>query len=255
MSSYFTLEPLVVGVFPSFPLARFLHGWDPDESVKAPCLSWLARSDSGDVVLVDTGPSVPNTESRRLHVGLEVNPEHRIDAALQAKGIGPEEVTAVIFTHLHFDHCAYGEFLPEARFFVQRKEIQHAVTPDKRQRGGYEAGIKGLFPAWMRAFDRIEVVDGDTEVVPGAGIVSIPGHTPGSAGAVFNTKRGRYAVVGDLVNQVENWQGARGAKHVAPTAHTTIEDCMQSFAKLEREADVVLASHDFRMLERDSYPA
>lgn len=255
MPTFFTLEPLVVGVFPAFPLSKFLHGWEDDATVEAPCLSWLGRGDRGELVLVDTGPPVPTAASAHLHTDLDVRPEHRIDEALRARGIGPEEVTAVVFTHLHYDHCAYGELLPEARFFVQRAELQYAVAPDRAQRTGYETGVRGLFPGWMRAFDRIEVVDGDTEIAPGVGMLSLPGHTPGSAGAVFDTRQGRYAVAGDLVNQIENWEGAQGSKHVAPSRHSSLDDCMQSFAKLERHADVVLASHDFRMLEATSYPA
>lgn len=247
MSEYFTLHPLVVGVFPAFPLRKFLHGYEGSETVEAPCLSWLAMGSGGAMVLVDTGPPEPTPETAAFHVGLEVHDEHRIDNALTARGVSPEDITTVVYSHLHFDHCAYGELLPNARLLVQKRELQYAVTPDAVHCSGYEVGYKGVLPAWMKAFDRMETVDGVSEVTDGCVMLPLPGHSPGSAGVVFRTRKGSFAVVGDLVNLMENWQGA-GGRHVPPALHSDLSACYASFSLLEKEADVVLASHDFRML-------
>lgn len=253
MADKYVLEPLLVGRFPAFPLKKFLYQLDSEETIPAPCISWLARStDSDRMVLVDTGPPAPTTETSQFHVGLDVQEEHRIDKALVKSGIDPEEITDVVFTHLHFDHCSYAENLPNARILVQKIELQYAVSPNPEHRTGYETGFKNVIPAWMRSFDKIEVVQGDVEVAPGFSILSLPGHTPGSAGAVFETKNGRFAVVGDLVNQVENWQAANGG-HIPPTLNCGVEDCFRSFKRLEEHADTVLASHDYRMFDKSKY--
>lgn len=249
MSTYFSLEPLVVGIFPAFPLARFLHGCASDEPVAAPCISWLACGSDGTIVLVDTGPPVPTVHSERIHQGLEVRPEHRIDAALAARGVAPDEIRTVILTHLHFDHCAHMDALPNARFLVQREEIQYAVAPRAQHRTGYEVGYENILPGWMKAFDRIETLEGSTQISDGCAILALPGHTPGSQGVVFRTRKGRCAAVGDLVNVVENWEGrGPGDGHIPPALHYDLDACNRSFSTLEREADVVLASHDFRMV-------
>jgi N-acyl homoserine lactone hydrolase len=247
MAEYFTLEPLVVGMFPAFPLAKFLHGFEGADTVAAPCISWLARGSEGSLVLVDTGPPQPTPETAAFHVGLQVDPEYHIDAALQGAGVSPEEITIVVFSHLHFDHCAHGEFLPNARFLVQRSELAYAVVPEPRHRSGYEVGYRKVFPAWMKAFDRFATVEGHVEVTDGCMMLHLPGHSPGSAGAVFRTRAGHVAVVGDLVNQIENW-AAPGGGHIAPSLHSDLAACKQSFRVLEKEADIVLASHDARML-------
>lgn len=156
----------------------------------------------------------------------------------------------MVFTHLHFDHCAYGEFLPNAQFLVQAKELRYAVLPDSPpQLIAYEVGYEQVFPSWFKIFDRLKSVDGFHEVMPGCRLVPLPGHSPGSAGVIFDSARGRVAAVGDLVNQVENWRSADGS-HIPPAMHTDLDDCLASFALLERETDVVLASHDYRMLEQ-----
>lgn len=156
MSPVYSLEPLVVGVFPSFPLDRFLYGAEPGTTLAAPCLAWLARGSDGSTILVDTGPPAPTARTAGLHQELQVNAEHRIDAALRARGVDPAEVGTVILTHLHFDHSAHLDLLPRARFLVQRAEIRYAAAPADKQRRGYEVGYDGVIPHWTRAFDRLE---------------------------------------------------------------------------------------------------
>jgi len=253
LTDKFTLEPLVVGRFPAFPLKRFLYQIDSSEIIEAPCISWLARSTSTDaLVLVDTGPASPTEETSKFHVEIDVKRENRIDLVLHNHGVDPEQITDVVFTHLHFDHCSYAEFLPNARILVQKRELQYAVAPNREHRTGYEAGYRNVFPGWMRVFDRIQAIDGDLEVSPGFRVLALPGHTPGSSGAIFDTAKGRHAVVGDLVNQMENWEGAFG-KHIPPTQNCGVSECMDSFTRLEKEAEIVLASHDYRMFDSSKY--
>jgi N-acyl homoserine lactone hydrolase len=245
----FEMTPVVVGHFPAFPLNRFLLGAQDGVTIEAPCLSWVARNEAGRLTLVDTGPLAPTAETSKVHIGLEVRPEHRIDRALERAGFDPADVDTVVFTHLHFDHCAYGEHLPNSRFIVQAAELRYAVLPDRApQRIAYEVGYDRVFPSWFTVFDRLITVDGVYEVAPGCRMLPLPGHSPGSAGVVFDTALGRVAVVGDLVNQIENWRSSAGS-HIPPALHTDLDACLASFAVLEHEADIVVASHDYRMLE------
>ncbi len=236
---------MVVGVFSAFPVDRFVHGSSDRTAVRAPCTAWLATGSDGSRVLVDTGPPVPTPATAAFHAQLEVRPEHRVDRALQAQGVDPAEIDTVVLTHLHYDHCAHGELLPRAEFLVQREELRYAVLPEEHQCGGYEVGYRGVRPPWLAVFDRLRPVEGTVEVAPGCTMLHLPGHSPGSAGVVFDTAVGRVAVAGDLVNRLENW-AAPGGGHAAPALHTDLAACHSSFAVLERSADRVLASHDFR---------
>lgn len=251
MSEYFTLTPLLVGKFVSFPLKRFLFGHKGEEVVQAPCISWLAQGSKGESILVDTGPAEPTGVTSTFHSSLEVRHEHRIDVVLRAIGIDPAEITRVVFTHLHFDHCSYADYLPNARIYVQKTELCYAVAPRDEHRRGYEVGYRSVIPSWMSCFDKMEAIEGDIEIIPGFSILSLPGHTPGSSGAVFNTKRGKFAVAGDLVNQVENW--GTNSDHILPALHFDAQECHRSFLRLELETDFVLASHDYRMFDQDVY--
>lgn len=253
MGNKFILEPVVVGMFHNFKLEKFLYNFRSEETIDAPCISWIARSTSSDrTILVDTGPSLPTPETHKFHSDIEIQPHNRIDRALTNQGIDPLQITDVIFTHLHFDHCANAEYLPNARILVQRTELQYAVAPHPQHKTGYEAGYKNVFPAWMKYFDRIETVDGDSEIAPGARVLLVPGHTPGSSAVVFDTNDGTHCIAGDLVNQLENWNDGTG-NHIAPAKNIGIGACIKAFQKIEKAADIVLASHDFRMLDKSKY--
>jgi glyoxylase-like metal-dependent hydrolase (beta-lactamase superfamily II) len=255
VSSY-TITPLLVGIFPSFEKSFFLQGTDYGVKIRAPCISWLVQAERGETLVVDTGPHAGDAPTSHLHNRLEVNPEHRVDRALQQHGVDPGEVSTVLFSHLHFDHCYHAEVFtnPKTRFLVQRADLQYAIAPIAWHRASFESGLPGIRPPWFNIFDRLEAVDGDIEVLPGIGFVALPGHTPGSAGVTVHTRRGTHLLAGDTISLLDNWEGSiRGQRHIPPGSLTDAIACYQSFQKIERLADVVLASHDFRMFDVSRY--
>jgi hypothetical protein len=73
----------------------------------------------------------------------------RLPASLAAAGISPLEVTHVINTHLHFDHCGWNTTLhadgtvtptfPNARYFAAAGELAHGRLQLDRDRVSYLA--------------------------------------------------------------------------------------------------------------------
>src|SRR5207247_10329722 len=59
--------------------------------------------DGKDVILVDTG--LGERLSERELATYKVDPRGGLSARLEEIGLTPEDVTHVILTHLHFDHC------------------------------------------------------------------------------------------------------------------------------------------------------
>jgi glyoxylase-like metal-dependent hydrolase (beta-lactamase superfamily II) len=99
---------------------------------------------------------------------------------LQKLHLEPKDIDIVINTHLHFDHCGWnvrreGETLvptfPRARYFVQRGEWKDAHHPNERNRASY---ARDFFAA---AEAQTELLDGDTEIVPGVRVEVAAGHT------------------------------------------------------------------------------
>src|SRR6202158_4015624 len=97
-------------------------------------------------------------------------------------GVGPEEITIVVNTHLHFDHAggntkldANGQAVPafpNARYFVSRAEFAHAEQPSERDRASY------LPENWqpLRSCGQLELKEANYEVVPGLRMETHSGH-------------------------------------------------------------------------------
>ena len=117
----------------------------------------------GGAVLVDTGVGGPQ------HVLDDWRVVNRTVAdALSELDMSPADIGLVINTHLHFDHCGQNAVFGHAPFYVQRTEL------DRMRR---EASELHDWFGFMNA--RFELLDGDTEILPGLSVVATPGHTVG----------------------------------------------------------------------------
>ena len=104
------------------------------------------------------------------------------DSLRAVAGIGPDDVTIVVNTHLHFDHAGGNTALnadgqavpafPNARYFISRGEFEHAEAPSERDRASY------LPDNWqpLAASGQLELKEADYEVVPGLRMETYPGH-------------------------------------------------------------------------------
>lgn len=128
----------------------------------------------GGAVLVDTGVGGPDDLLSDWRV---VN--RSAADALAELDMTPGDIGLVINTHLHFDHCGQNAVFPHAAVHVQRAEL------DRAQRESPE--LYDWF-GFMNA--RFELLDGDTEVLPGLSVISTPGHTSGHQSVVVQSGDG-----------------------------------------------------------------
>ncbi len=128
-----------------------------------------------------------------------------LDHSLLTVGLKPADITDVILTHLHIDHCGgalrvrpAGTSLrfPHARHFVQRAEWDYAIASAKhRRRSGYcPAAFLPLAAAGV-----LELLDGDAEPAPGIAVRLAPGHTPGFQLVLVQTDGVTAACLSDLL--------------------------------------------------------
>ena len=82
-----------------------------------PVHGYVILHDELGVVLVDTGCGGPDEVLRYFEV---VN--RTVADALADHGLSPVDVTMVINTHLHFDHCGQNPAFAHAPLMVQRTE-------------------------------------------------------------------------------------------------------------------------------------
>jgi glyoxylase-like metal-dependent hydrolase (beta-lactamase superfamily II) len=130
-------------------------------------------------ILVETGAGDKWDDKRRDIYAFEGSP--RLPEQLAAHGVQPDQVDIVVNTHLHFDHCGWNTrrvdgravpTFPNARYVVQRRELEHAHNPSERDRASYLP--ENFVP--MEESGQWWLLDGDQEIVPGVELIRAPGH-------------------------------------------------------------------------------
>jgi glyoxylase-like metal-dependent hydrolase (beta-lactamase superfamily II) len=175
----------------------------PDERNRVPVASncLLVQGPQG-TSLIEGGVGEKYSDKEKDIFGLD--DLGRLKRGLKAASIEPEEIDHVFLTHLHFDHCGAvttndGSRLrptfPRARHFVQRREYETLLDPDPRSRPTYSLqNIEAVREAGL-----LELLDGDSQPVPGFEMRLTPGHTAGHQVVLVHSTGGTAAFMGDLV--------------------------------------------------------
>ena len=145
----------------------------------------------GGAVLVDTGCGGPDEWLNDWRV---VN--RSVADALAELDMTPADIGLVINTHLHFDHCGQNAVFSHAAYHVQRTELDRAK---RESRELYD---------WFGFMDaRWELLDGDTEILPGLSVVTTPGHTVGHQCVVVSSADGQDLLIGDAAYTPRQFAG------------------------------------------------
>lgn len=199
--------------------------------------------------LVDAGCSL--TEENVKQGREEIINEVTFEDGLAEWGLKPEDIKTVFLTHLHWDHSWNVDKLNNATFYVQKRELYHAVSPlPHEMRTFCFTGIEGFKqPKWTKVIDRISLVDGDKEFLPGLRLVFTPGHTHGSQSVLVDTDEGTYAITGDFCYVKKNWTDG-----ISINTLVSFEEWYQSYNKLKTyEIKDVLPPHDPSTYARKIY--
>ncbi|PWD49804.1 MBL fold metallo-hydrolase [Serinibacter arcticus] len=269
------VELLVAGwtTHPGF-VARRGAGRRP---VRFPALVAAVRHPDG-VVLYDTGyaPRVQRAVRRGIDrvygalLPVHVEPEQAVVRQLAERGIAPEDVTAVVLSHLHADHLGGLRDLPRARVVVDPSAIAAM-----RSARGLGRLVRGWLPALLPSDLEARLIDpaslplaagsgadlaplapgrdltGDGAVV----VVPLPGHSDEHLGLLVRARGREVLLLGDAVWDLRavtdgelphpvvrlitrDWRGYRA----------TIDDLA---ALARRRSDLLLLpSHDEAAVER-----
>ncbi|MDX1630657.1 MAG: MBL fold metallo-hydrolase [Thermoanaerobaculia bacterium] len=156
----------------------------PDEKNRILMTSHCLLVESGDrLVLVDAGLG-DKLDAKEREIFDVPDGEARLPDRLAEAGCRVEEVTDVVLTHLHFDHCGWSTrregdrwapTFPRARYWIQRDELHHARHPNVRDRVSYDS--RNFEPLLDEG--SVELFDEEAEPAPGIRAVRAPGHTRG----------------------------------------------------------------------------
>jgi len=139
--------------------------------------------------------------------------EPAIKTSFRQIGVLPKDVSIVVLTHMHHDHCGNNELFKKAKFFVRKEEC-----PEGR--------------------DLITVSD-NIEIAPGVRLVHTPGHTKGSMSVFVNAER-RYAIAGDAIPLEDNYR-----RMVPPGINYDADLATESIKCIADYAEVIIPGHGF----------
>ncbi len=168
--------------------------------------SMLIQTDCGRNILVDNGAG--NKQMTELSYYRFFNPTD-LCAELQKQGLSANDITDIIFTHLHFDHCGYTtqegsdkggdqKFFPvfkNATHWVSRKQWDNFRHPNALERGSY-------FPENMLAAEEAELlqlIDTDLSICKSINLRLYNGHTPGQIVVYVENDLQTVVFAGDVI--------------------------------------------------------
>jgi glyoxylase-like metal-dependent hydrolase (beta-lactamase superfamily II) len=179
------------------------------------------------VVLIESGLGNKLTPKQREFM----RNQGRLPESLAAAGVHPDEVTHVVNTHLHWDHCGWnttlhpdGSVTPtfkNARYYAAAGELAHGRLQLERDRVSYlgpnydpviasgqmtliDLGGVGGFTkddARLRGAGDLPAVEiqSSAEIVPGVWVETLPGHTPDVLGVHVASGGEHACYVSDLI--------------------------------------------------------
>ncbi len=166
----------------------------------------LVVETEGHIILVDTGWGDKQDDKFFRHVYLHGG--QGLTEGLKSIGYNPEDITDVVLTHLHADHCGggvkkresggYELVFPEATYHVSRVQWEWAVKNNPREADSFlEENIIPIIHS-----GRLNLVDEEEELFPGFSLRICYGHTPGLMIPVIKYKDKTLVYTGDLIPTV-----------------------------------------------------
>lgn len=147
--------------------------------------TWAMRcllvENAGHLTLIDCG--IGNKQDERFFSYYYLHGEDSLEKSLRRHGFTPEDVTDVVLTHLHFDHCGGAvkrgsdgrlePTFPKARYWSNRVHWEWATYPNLREKASF---LKENFIPLLE-WGRVHWCEDGQEVAPDVIVRFAHGHT------------------------------------------------------------------------------
>ncbi len=152
-------------------------------------------------IIIETGMGTKYDEKFKKIYNIRTKP---LGELLKNLSLSEEMITDVIISHLHFDHAggltihkdgSIFPVFPNAKIYVQREQLTHALNPGIKDKGSY---IKEDF-GFLIDYKNSVILDGEFEILSGIKIKPVYGHTPGMQTVFINTGEENFIFTADLI--------------------------------------------------------
>ncbi|MCW9709112.1 MBL fold metallo-hydrolase [Fodinibius salsisoli] len=172
------------GVVPKTLWSRYIEADDDNRIPMAMRCLLITSENTGRTYLVDNGCGTKFDEKYEQIYQLDYT-HSTLKDSLKYHGFDPEDITDLIFSHLHFDHCGgttyYNEqqeiqhTFPNATYHVTQEHLQTATSPNAREKASFLPDNIAPIAKW----GKLNVVDENHEYEEGLQALPVNGHTLG----------------------------------------------------------------------------
>ena len=158
-------------------------------------------------VLIDTGWGSKQDEKFFSHVHL--NGGDGLEGGLEKAGMSKNDISDLVLTHLHADHCGgtiklaedgkgYEPVFPNATVWVSRDQWNWAIKPNIREKDAFLE--ENILP--IQQTGKLRLVTGNQEIIPGLEIRLLNGHTVGQMLPIIQYGDKKIFYTADLIATV-----------------------------------------------------
>jgi glyoxylase-like metal-dependent hydrolase (beta-lactamase superfamily II) len=143
----------------------------------------LLIDDGERVILIDNGIGDKQDEKFLKHYYL--NGDFSLESSLKDHGYTTDDITDMVLTHLHFDHCGGSikynenkELVPafkNANYWVSRAQYEWATNPNRREKASFLK--ENILP--IKESGQLNIIEEEGEFIPNIVAKIYNGHTQG----------------------------------------------------------------------------
>ena len=173
--------------------------------------SWAMRclliEDDNRLILVDNG--MGNKQDDKFFGYYYLHGNDTLERSLNVHGFTSNDITDMVLTHLHFDHCGgsinYNSdrtklepAFKNAKYYSNKKHWEWAVNPNPREKASFLK--ENILP--IQESGQLNFIDSNTELIPGLSFLEVNGHTEAMMLPLIKYKNTTVAFMADLIPSV-----------------------------------------------------
>ncbi|MBE0651594.1 MAG: MBL fold metallo-hydrolase [Bacteroidales bacterium] len=135
-------------------------------------------------ILIDNG--IGDKQDAKFLSHYYLNGDDTLENSLKKAGVGFEDITDMVLTHMHFDHCGgsvkynkdrsgFELTFPNATYWTSRKQYDWAVNPNRREKASFLK--ENILP--IEESGHLRLIEKEGEYIPGIVFKMYDGHTDG----------------------------------------------------------------------------
>ncbi len=168
--------------------------------------TWAMRClliEEGDkLVLIDCG--MGNKQNEKFFSYYEPHGDATLESSLKKYGFSSEDITDVVLTHLHFDHCGgaikmdgekYVPAFKKATYWSDERHWQWAAHPNDREKASFLR--ENILP--IEESGQLRFLKKGSDLFPGFDFMLVNGHTEAMIIPLINYNGTTIAYMADLI--------------------------------------------------------